>query len=238
MKETGAAILVLLMLLGGAASGADLEPAPSGLDARAIAEKVEDIFRGNNSYMKAAMTVVSPRLPTPRKVAFRAWDDRPQKRSFIRILAPPKDAGMAFLKLHPNLWNFIPRVERTIRIPPSMMLQSWMGSDFTNDDLVRESRLEDDYTFELEERSHEDGRVIYRLTLVPRPDAPVVWGKIVLEIEKQTFVPVWQEWYDEDGAMVRRADFADIQDIGDRNVPMVMRVVPSDKPEELSLIHI
>jgi hypothetical protein len=236
MRGSAAAIVILSMLLADVAAGADLEPAPPGLDARSIAEKVEDVFdlepappgldartiaekvedvfRGNTSYLKATMTVVSPRLPTPRRVEFCAWDDRPGKRSFIRILAPAKDAGMAFLKLHPNLWNFIPRVERTIRIPPSMMLQSWMGSDFTNDDLVRESSQLDDYEHLLlgidPDPDADESESAYLIEYRPHEDAPVVWGKIVTWVDARLYAPLRQDFYDESGEKLRVIRFSEI----------------------------
>ncbi len=131
------------------ADGAELLPAPAGLDAGEIARRSEDTMRSQRTIMDAEMKVISPRLAAPRVVRFQSWEDRDEDRSFIRILSPAKDAGTGFLKLHPNLWMFIPRVERTIRIPPSMMLGSWMGSDFTNDDLVKESSTLDDYDHRL-----------------------------------------------------------------------------------------
>lgn len=239
-RSTAAAILVLL--LAGGAAGADLEPAPPEAAARAIAEKVEDVFRGNNSYLEAAMTVVSPRLPTPRQVEFRAWDDRPRKRSFIRILAPPKDAGMAFLKLHPNLWNFVPRVERTIRIPPSMMLQSWMGSDFTNDDLVRESSQLDDYDHVLlgvdPDPESEESERAWVIEYRPHEDAPVVWGKIVTWVDTERYAPLRQDFYDEGGEKLRVLRFSDIREVQGRHYPHRWSLVPLDKEGHETLIEI
>jgi hypothetical protein len=101
-----------------------LEPAPSGLDGRTVAARAENQMRGGQTYIHAEMSIESPRLPLPRVVAFRSWDDRGGERSFIRIDGPAKDDGTTFLKLHPNLWMYVPRVERIVRIPPSMMLQS------------------------------------------------------------------------------------------------------------------
>ena len=242
MRGSGAAIAVLGMLLAGVAAGADLEPAPPGLEARAIAEKVEDIFRGKNSYLKATMTVTSPRLPTPRRVEFRAWDDRPRKRSFIRILAPPKDAGMAFLKLHPNLWNFIPRVERTIRIPPSMMLQSWMGSDFTNDDLVRESSQLDDYDHQLlgvdPQPDGGESERAYVIEYQPHEDAPVVWGRIVTWVDILRYAPLRQDFYDEAGEKLRMIRFSKIREVQGRPYPHRWSLVPLDKEGHETLIEI
>ena len=155
--------------------------------AREIARLQEDVLRGDRAYMEATMTVVSPRLLKPRVVRLLSWDDRLGKRSFIRILAPAKDQGTGFLMKRPNLWMYIPRVERTMRIPPSMMLQSWMGSDFTNDDLVKQSSQLDDYDHKLlgvdtATPGHEGLRA-YVVEFLPHEDAPVVWGRIVSWIE-------------------------------------------------------
>jgi outer membrane lipoprotein-sorting protein len=242
MRGSSAAIIILLMLLADVTAGADLEPAPPGLDARSIAEKVEDVFRGSTSYMKGTMTVVSPRLPTPRRVEFRSWDDRPGKRSFIRILAPAKDAGMAFLKLHPNLWNFIPRVERTIRIPPSMMLQSWMGSDFTNDDLVRDSSQLDDYDHLLlgidPDPDGGESERAYVIEYRPHEEAPVVWGKIVTWVDVQRHAPLRQDFYDEGGEKLRVIRFSEIREVQGRSYPHRWSLVPLDKEGHETLIEI
>jgi outer membrane lipoprotein-sorting protein len=224
-------------LLAGAlcagAAAAPLEPAPPGLVAREVAERAEDALRSERTYLEAEMTVVSPRLAADRVVAFRSWDDRPGKRSFIRILEPAKDAGSGFLKLHPNLWMFVPRVERTVRIPPSMMLQSWMGSDFTNDDLVKESSTLDDYDHRLlgvdpAPEGHEGLRA-YVVEYVPHEDAPVVWGRIVTWIETQHGTPLRQEFYDEDGVKLREMTFSEIEEVDGRYYPRRWRMVPLDK---------
>jgi outer membrane lipoprotein-sorting protein len=212
---------------------ADLEPAPEGLMARDVAERAEESLRSSRTYLEAEMTVVSPRLAGPRVVAFKNWDDRPGKRSFIRILTPAKDTGTGFLKLHPNLWMYVPRVERTMRIPPSMMLQSWMGSDFTNDDLVRESSALDDYDHRLlgvdpAPEGHE-GLSAYVVEYLPHEDAPVVWGKIVTWIELEHGTPLRQEFYDEDGVKLREMLFGEIGEVEGRRYPHVWTMRPLDK---------
>ena len=231
-----AASVALAGALLGAPSARALEAAPPGVDARAVAERVEDNLRGvRTSTGRATMTVVSPRLPEPREVGFRYWEDRASERSFIRILAPPKDAGMGFLKIPPNLWNYIPRVERTVRIPPSMMLQSWMGSDLTNDDLVRESSTLDDYDHTLlgvEPALPVEGGAPRRalvLEYVPHEDAPVVWGRIVSAVDAERYVPLQQDFYDEDGSHIRRLRMGRIERIGERWYPRLWSVVPMEK---------
>jgi len=215
-----------------------LAPAPPGMEAREIAKRAEDALRGSTTFMRATMTVESPRLPGPRAVRFESWEDRPSKRSFIRILKPPKDAGMAFLKLPPNLWNYIPRVERTIRIPPSMMLQSWMGSDFTNDDLVRESSVLDDYAHQLLGMDEVDGAPAYVVEYVPHEDAPVVWGRIVGWIGAERFAPLRQDYYDEDGSRLRVMVMREVRDVQGRPFPHAWDLVPLDKEGHATRIAI
>lgn len=220
----------------------DLQAAPPGIDARAVAERVEETWRGTRNTMVATMTVESPRLPTPRSVRFRAWDDRPGRRSFIRILSPPKDAGTGFLLLHPNLWMYVPRVERTMRIPPSMMLQSWMGSDVTNDDLVRSSSMLDDYEHRLlgvdpSPEGHEEARA-YVLEYVPHEDAPVVWGRILQWVGVEHAAPLRSDFFDEDGALIRTLRLTDLRQVAGRHYPHRWEVIPLDKPGHRTLIEV
>ena len=235
----GLLVFVVALLASAAA------PAEDPSDAREIARRSEDVLRGTSAYTEGEMTIVSPRLPAPRTVHFRSWDDRGARRSFIRILSPAKDRGTGFLKLHPNLWTYIPRVERTMRIPPSMMLQSWMGSDFTNDDLVRESSQLDDYDHHLlrVEESFEGlgGGGPYRAYVVeyrPHEDAPVVWGRIVAWIETEHATPLRQDFYDEDGELLRRMQFGDVRETGGRYVPHWWVMTPLDKQGHRTTIHI
>ncbi len=238
----GPPMLVLLALLAGPASGAALEPAPEGVDGRSVAERQEEVLRGRSAYMEARMTIRSPRLPAPRTVAFRSWDDRRNKRSFIRILAPPKDKDSAFLMKRPNLWMYVPRVERTLRIPPSMMLQSWMGSDFTNDDLVRESSQIDDYDHRLlgVDPAPEDhpGRRAYVVEFLPREGAPVVWGRIVSWIEVEHATPLRQEFYDEEGTRLRIFRLGEVREVQGRHFPHRWAMEPLDKEGHETVIEI
>ncbi len=245
MRLLRAAPLVLLAALLAARAAAvepGLEPAPEGVEATSIARRADDTLRSSRTYMEATMTVVSPRLTAPRDVSFRSWDDRPGKRNFIRILSPAKDDGTGFLKLHPNLWMFVPRVERTVRIPPSMMLQPWMGSDFTNDDLVNESSDVDDYDHTLlgvdpAPAGHE-GLSAYVVEYVPHDDAPVVWGKIIGWVETEHGTPLRQDFYDEDGERLRTMTFSDIRQNGSRRVPYHWSIRPLDKEGHETRIRI
>jgi outer membrane lipoprotein-sorting protein len=231
---TAAVLWVLAASAGADSLGSKvLEPAPEGVDAKQVATLAENSLRSDRTFMSASMTVRSPRLSEPRVVVFESWDDRPEKRSFIRIQAPPKDKGAAFLKLHPNLWSYVPRVERTLRIPPSMMLQPWMGSDFTNDDLVNESSAIDDYDHELlgvdPSPKGAEGMRAYVVEYRPHEDAPVVWGRIVTWVEVEHGTPLRQEFYDEDGEKMRTLHFGKIREVQGRQVPHFWEVIPHNK---------
>ncbi len=205
------------------AGAADLEPAPPELTGRELARRAEDSLRSGATYLEASMTMVSPRRSRPRQLLLRCWDDRANRRSLIRILAPPRDAGTAFLKLHPNLWMFVPREERTVRIPPSLMLQPWMGSDFSNDDLLNESSEVDDYEHRLlgvDPRAEAgDGLRAYVVEYLPHEDAPVVWGRILAWIETAHGTPLRMDYFDEAGERLRELRFGDIRAVQGRRVP-------------------
>jgi len=231
--------LVACLLVSGAAA---LEPAPDGLDANEIARRADDNMRSDRTEFKARMIVESPRLSSARTVAFSSWEERSTKRSFIRIHEPAKDKGSGFLKLHPNLWMYVPRVERTMRIPPSMMLSSWMGSDFTNDDLVRDSSEVDDYSHELLgiEPSLESagGRRAYVVQYTPREEAAVVWGRIVAWIDVESHAPLRQEFFDEDGEKLRVLVFSDHREVDGRSVPHLWSLTPLEKPGHSTVIEV
>ena len=236
----GVLVLFAWLLLPLVAAALAAEPASetpdassAELDAAEIARRAENVLRSDRTYLEATMTVRSPRLGKPRQVSFVSWDDRAADRSFIRILSPAKDAGTGFLRLPPNLWTYVPRVERTMRIPPSMMLQPWMGSDFTNDDLVNESSDVEDYEHRLlridESPEGHEGLRAYVLEYVPREEAPVVWGTIVGWIAMEHFTPLRQDFYDEHGVKVRSMRFGDIREVDGRRVPHLWTMTPLEK---------
>ncbi|MBW2293927.1 MAG: outer membrane lipoprotein-sorting protein [Deltaproteobacteria bacterium] len=244
---TRVALFTSLALLNTGASAADaperaFEPAPADVDARELARRAEDNMRSDRTFFRGTMTVVSPRLSRPRKVAFHSWEDRVARKSLIRIDSPAKDKGTGFLKLHPNLWMYVPRVERTVRIPPSMMLQSWMGSDFTNDDLVRDSSELDDYDHRLLGIDPGDGgeseRRAYVVEYRPHEDTAVVWGKILSWLDIESGAPLRQEFYDDDGSRIRVMRFSDYRQIGERNVPHHWSMTPLDKPGHSTTIEV
>jgi outer membrane lipoprotein-sorting protein len=242
-----ALIVVAMLLIHAVAFAVELpefmlEPALADLDAGQLARRAEDSMRAERTFMRATMTVISPRLSRPRVVAFHSWEDSSEKRSLIRIDTPAKDKGTGFLKLHPNLWMYVPRVERTVRIPPSMMLQSWMGSDFSNDDLVRESSEIDDYDHHLlgidPGTSETVDRPAYVVEYRPHEDAAVVWGSIVAWLDIESGAPLRQDFFDEEGERLRVMRFSAFRQVGERYVPHVWSMTPLDKPGHTTTIEI
>ena len=230
----GLALIGLALLLAGAtARGAGLEPPPEGQDAREIALSAEDALRSERTTFEAKMIVESSRVSRPRELRFRSLDDRPGGRSFIRILAPAKDEGTGFLKFQPNLWMYVPREERIERIPPSMMLQPWMDSDFTNDDLVNLSSEVDDYDHKLLGVDPKPDGIVdlraYVVEYVPREDTPIVWDKIIAWIEIEHGTPLRQEFYDANGELLRVRRFGGIREVQGRRFPHVWTVRPVGK---------
>lgn len=190
-----------------------------GNEAQAIIKKLEKNLRGNYMYSTMSMEVTSKR--GKRMVKIESWSEGNDK-SFIKILYPKKDKGITFLKIDNQMWQYIPKIERTIKIPPSMMLQSWMGSDFTNDDMVKESSLEEDYNTKLLSKKGNAAT----LELIPKEDAPVVWGKIIIDVDLKNAVPVKEIFYDDMMKKVRVMTFSNIEQHGTHRVPMVMELKP------------
>jgi outer membrane lipoprotein-sorting protein len=189
---------------------------------REILDRVESLLWGHTVAGEYEMTITTPRWQ--RTLVLRAWMERP-RLSFIRILAPAKEKGIGSLRIGAEMWNYLPNVERTIKIPPSMMLQPWMGSDFTNDDLVKSSSLVDDYASRI---LREDGPA-YVIELIPKPEAAVVWGKILYWVRKDDLIPLKEEFYDERDSLVRTLTFSDVRSMGGRVIPTTWDIRPSDK---------
>jgi outer membrane lipoprotein-sorting protein len=202
-------------------------------DARAILDHVDDLFRGRSSRGRASMTVTTAHWTRTLDLEF--WS-RGTERTLIRILAPLKEKGTATLRVGNDLWNFLPKVKRTIKLPSSMLQASWMGSHFTNDDLVKESRMTKDYTFEVTFDGTRDGESVLEITCTPRPEAAVVWGRVVVRVRTADTLPLAVLFYDERMALARTITYSDVRTLGGRELPTRMVVVPTDKPEESTRI--
>jgi hypothetical protein len=157
--------------------------------------------------------------------------------ALVRIVAPAKEAGTATLKAGDDIWNYLPKVDRTIKIPASMMMGSWMGSHFTNDDLVKDSRLVEDYEIEIAFEGERDGVEVWDFVLTPKPEAPVVWGRIEYRVRKKDLMPVWAKYFDDEGNLARTLGFEDFRTVSGRTVPLLMNMRPADKPNERTTVR-
>jgi len=199
-----------------------------------ILREIDDMWRGESSYALISMKVKTRHYT--RSLELEAWS-KGKEKSLIRILSPMKEKGTATLKSGNTIYSYLPKTDRTIRLTSGMMSGSWMGSHFTNDDLVKESRLEDDYTPSISFEGRRGGSVVIEFTLIPKPDAPVVWGKLVTIVTANDYLPIVQKYYDEDMMLVREMRFSDVKIISGRRRPTVMRVIPQDKPKEYTELH-
>lgn len=209
------------------------------LSAREIVQKMDTLLRGKSSYTKMKITIYNPDWSKPRVMEFYAYESTEDKKAFIRITSPPRDQGTGFLKIEYNLWMYLPATERVMKIPPSMMHQSWMGSDFSNDDLVKESSLVNDYEQKITgvETDPEQGKV-FQLELLPKPSAQVVWGKILLRVREQGFVPLREQYFDEQGRLVNEMTFSQVQEIGGRTLPTVWEMHSTTKPGHRTVLEL
>ena len=191
-------------------------------EARDIVARLDDNMRGQSVSMKLEMRITS--AGHTRTMQMQSWS-KGQKKSFVKILYPPKDRGITFLSLNHQMWQYIPKIERTIKIPPSMMLQNWMGSDITNDDMVKQSSLLEDYTPKILARK---GKIV-TLELIPKASASVVWGKIISQIDTQTYTSLQDIFYDDEGAEVRTFKYSQVKKFGRYYLPTKWKIIPHNK---------
>lgn len=218
-------ILIILLILANSAVFAQ--------DIKEIIRKSYEKFRGTSS--EGEMTMIIERPTWSREVTMKNWS-LGNEYSLIYITAPAKEKGQVFLKREKEMWNWVPNIERMIKIPPSMMMQSWMGSDFTNDDLVRESSIVHDYTHKLLGEEIIDGLNCYKAELIPLDDAPVVWGKVIIWISKEEYYWLKSEYYDEDGFLVNTENLSEVKQMDDRKIPTRMEMIPADEPGNKTII--
>lgn len=200
------------------------------LDLPELIRTVEQQYSGDSSEIVLEMTIKTGHWE--RHLTMESWS-LGRERFLVRILAPAKEKGVATLKVFREVWNYLPKVDRVIRIPPSMMGGAWMGSHITNDDLVKANHIDEDYDFSL---LSEDAQG-WTIEGVPKPEAAVIWGKIIYRLQKEPLVPLEIEYYDEEEVLVRRIVFDDVQTVSGRTIPLRMTVLPIEKPEEMTLMH-
>ena len=230
ISVTCLAICVLLLWPAGVLPQEPEKP----LTAKEILDKVDDLFRGRSSRGLATMTVTTAHWK--RSLKMEMWS-KGKDKSFIRILAPKKEKGTTTLRSGNDIWNYLPKVKRVIKLPSSMMGASWMGSHFNNDDLVKESRMANDYTFQITSGGQMEGQEIVEITCHPKPEAAVVWGKVLVIANRRSYLPQSITYFDEDLRLTRTMTFTQVAELGSRRLPTVVTMVPEDKSGESTVIH-
>lgn len=219
-------IISLLSMTGLFTSGILLPERVVAQSATEILERMVDRMRGESSYGEMTMRIVRPRYE--REIRMRSWA-LGEEYSLILITAPARDRGTAFLKRENEIWNYVPTIDRTIKMPPSMMSQSWMGSDFTNDDLVRESSVVEDFEHRILREETLEGRPCWVLELIPKPGVPVVWGKVLAWVDRQEYIQLRVENYDQQGELANEMLFEEIRELGGREIPTRMILIPANE---------
>ncbi len=197
--------------------------------ARAILAEIDDLWRSTSAHSLLTMRVQTSHYT--RTVRLEEWS-KGKGKSLVRIISPRREQGVTTLKYGNDIYSYLPKTDRTIRLTSSMMMASWMGSHFTNDDLVKESRLSDDYDPTISFEGKRDGQTLIEFTMLPKPEAPVVWGKIVTVVRAADHLPLISRYYDDDMLPARTLTYSRIKEIGGRLLPTILRMVPADFPNE------
>jgi len=198
------------------------------VDATQLVRDAMDHWRGLTSFSNMTMTIHRP--DWERSMTMLSWS-KGDKLSLVRVVEPKKDAGNGTLMNDNSMWTFTPKINRIIKVPSSMMSQSWMGSDFSNKDVSKSTEIIEQYEHELTGVEERDGHVFYTVTSIPHEDAAVVWGKEVL-IVRDDYVLMEQQFWDQDGVMVKSMKTLDVQVMGGRAVAKVMRMGKVETPDE------
>lgn len=209
--------------------------AVSGQSATEIIQRAEEKVRGKKT-SQSDMTIITVRPTWQREMNLKSWS-KGDNLSLTLLTAPAKEKGIAFLKRDREVWNWMPSIERTIKMPPSMMSQSWMGTDLTNDDLVRESSAIKDYTHTIATDTIIAGRSCWKIILDPLPDAPVVWGKVIIYVDKSDYIQMMTQFFDEDGYLVNTMIVDEIKELSGMTLATRLEVIPEDKDGHKTILQ-
>ena len=206
-----------------------------GQNAKDIVQKANDLVLGKTSQGINTMTLVRP--DWQREVSMKVWS-KGIDYYMILITAPAREKGQVFMKRKNEMWNWVPSINKMIKIPTSMMAQSWMGSDFTNDDLLKESSIVVDYNHKIIGEEIIDSHNCYKIELIPKPEAAIVWGKVILWIDKDNFYQLQAEYYDELGELINTQHGSELKNLGDRTIPSKLTMIPADKDGNRTVLQL
>lgn len=194
-------------------------------EAEAIVKKIDDLYRSTSSEALIEMEIITPHWQRTLKMDALSMG---LEKTFIRILEPKKERGIATLRIGNEMWNFLPNTNKVIKIPPSMMMSSWMGSDFTNDDLVKEFTFLESYHFDLTTPENPQPGTTY-IKCIPKEGLPIVWGYIIIAVREEDTMPLWQKYFDEKGKLMREMSFREVKLFGNRRIPSILELIPTTK---------
>jgi outer membrane lipoprotein-sorting protein len=195
------------------------------LDPKELVRRIETQYQAGTSHGIAKMTIVTAHYT--RELRLEVWG-RGRDDMLARILTPAKEAGISTLKVGDEIWNYLPRIDKLMKVPSGLMGEGWMGSHFTNDDLVKENKIDELYTFTV---AYSDDTTAV-ITGTPKPNAAVVWGRIEYVLNHVQLTPIRVDYYDEDGVKARQSRFSDIRTVSGRQIPMRSTIEPLDKKGE------
>lgn len=204
-------------------------------DAKNIIKQMDDKLQGDSNKSEMKMTIVRPKYT--RTIAFKNWS-LGREYFMTYVTAPSKDKGMVSMKYEKEMWSYTPSINRMIKLPPSMMSQGWMGSDYTNDDLVKQSSIVDDYEHTILGEETIDDRLCYNIQMIPNNEANVVWGKIVIWVDKEKYMNLKAEYYDEEEFLVRTELGKEVKIFDGRELPSIMEIIPAEEPDNRTIITI
>jgi len=214
-------IIILSLILSNAIWGQDLN---------SLLKKVDELYRADTSQTTVQMEI---RTPHWKRILKMDITTKGLEKTFVTILSPKKDRGISTLKRNTEMWNFFPKINKIIKVPPSMMMGSWMGSDFTNDDLVKENTMRENFHSKFGPGNENQ----YQIVLTPKKETVTVWGKIELWIDKKSKLPIRQDYYDEKNQLVRKMDFSNIKNLGGKIIPCTMTLTPLKKKGNQTVIR-
>jgi outer membrane lipoprotein-sorting protein len=206
------------------------------LTAKEIIKKADEKFQGEKSSI-STMTMVIKRPTWERSITFKNWT-KGRHYSLTLITSPAKEKGQTFLKRHNDMWNWNPVISRMIKLPPSMMSQGWMGSDYTNDDILKESSIVVDYTHKIIGEENINDHQCFKIELIPLEEAAVVWGKVIKWISKKDFLQMKSEYFDEDDYLVKTDLAYDVKMMDGRTIPTKIEIIPAEKKKQKTIVYI
>lgn len=192
-----------------------------------IVTKSDDKLKGKSARVETTITIVRPNYT--REMTMVSWS-LGRDYSMTYLISPKRDAGSTFLNRQKEVWSYTPSIERIIKLPPSMMTQNWMGTDFTNDDLVKQSSMITDYNHKLLGKENIEGYSCHKIEMIPKEDAAVVWGKVIIWIDEKEYMQMKVEFYDEDGYLINTLLGKKPKEFDGKMLPSVMEMIPADKP--------